>query len=812
MAQSIVFNNATYIIPDVGESNWGQNLTNFFVAIPQGCYQLSGGTAPLTADLSFGSSFGIFAKYLTSVTSTPATAGAVRLARADSIEWRNQLNNANLALAVDSSNNLLWNGDIIATASASPVLSITGTANQIIASSATGNVTLSTPQDIGTGSGPTFDHITLAKTTNQIILGTTNTTTIDSVAPSASRVYTIPDAGGAANIVLDAGNYTIAGTWTFSNALTITPTTNQLVLGTTRTITLSATQPASSSRVYTFPDAGAAANVVLDQGNYTIAGTWSFSNSITLASSKAIILTDNSTNTVTLKATNSTTSWTLSLPTTHGSSGQFLQTDGSGNTSWQAGGSGTVVSSTAGNLALYPSSSNSVSDTYVQNTHNITLGIASQGSRSANLTMTIPNPGNAITAANVVLDQGAYTIAGAWTHTATLTMSGATIAMGSQKITGLANGTAATDAAAFGQLASQVATNAGLPRNRIVNGEMLFDQRKEGSAYTANGTPTSQYTLDMVKAFNNQSGQGVFTIQQLTTTPPTGFQNYVRFKTTTADASIASTDVYSFELITEGCMTRDFLFGTASAQTVTLSFWARSSLTGTFGGCIQNAGGVRCYVFNYTIAAANTWTYCTVTAAGDTSGTWTTAQGVLGLNIGFDLGSGSSFQGVVNTWNAFDSFTTSGATQLIGTVNATLDFTGFQLEIGPNATAFEYRSYDDYLRLCQRYFSKTYEIGTAVGTVTSTNLSSITAAIESTNLPGSGLIMRYPVKMSFIPTLKLYAADGTADKWLWYTAAGVSTLRTSLTNNAGTYGFEIYQSTTSTELYANGHWYAECAF
>lgn len=397
MAESITFNNATYIIPDVGESNWGQNLTNYFVAIPSGCYQLSGGTSPLTADLSFGSNFGIFAKYLTSVTTTPATAGVVRLAKTDAIEWRNNANGANLALAIDGSDNLLWNGHILATSSTSPVLSIAGTSNEITASAATGNVTLSIPSTL--------------------------------IAPGSIAATT-----------------TLSGT-----AGTLTNTTNQLILGTTNTTTLSATAPAAS-RTYTIPDAGGAANVVLDAGNYTIAGTWNFSNSITLASSKALILTDNTTNTLTLKATNSTTSWTMALPAGHGSNGQFLQTDGSGNTSWQNGGSGTVQSGTAGNLTLYPSSTASVSDTYVQNTHNITLGIAAQASRSAALAITIPNPGNAITAANVVLDQGAYTIAGALTLSSTLTMSGATIAMGSQKITGLANGTASTDAAAFGQI------------------------------------------------------------------------------------------------------------------------------------------------------------------------------------------------------------------------------------------------------------------------------------------------------------------------------------------------------------------------
>ncbi len=115
MAQSIVFNNATYIIPDVGESSWGQNLTNFFVAISSGCYQLSGGTNPLTADLSFGSNFGLFAKYLTSVTATPATAGAVRLAKTDAIEWRNTAGGGNLPLAINSSDELTFNGAVVTT-------------------------------------------------------------------------------------------------------------------------------------------------------------------------------------------------------------------------------------------------------------------------------------------------------------------------------------------------------------------------------------------------------------------------------------------------------------------------------------------------------------------------------------------------------------------------------------------------------------------------------------------------------------------------------------------------------------------------
>ncbi len=204
------------------------------------------------------------------------------------------------------------------------------------------------------------------------------------------------------------------GNTTITGSLTITPTTNQLVLGTTHTITIDSVAPAASE-IYTIPDAGSAANFVLDQGNYTIAGTWTFSNNITLASSKAIVFTDNTTNTVTMEATNSTTSYTLKLPTTSGTSGYFLQTNGSGVTSWQPGGSGTISSGTAGQLAVYTGST------------------------------TVGSTGETLSSGKVVgVDGSGYP-----------STTAQALSMQSEKITSLANGSANTDAVAFGQILGQ---------------------------------------------------------------------------------------------------------------------------------------------------------------------------------------------------------------------------------------------------------------------------------------------------------------------------------------------------------------------
>ena len=240
-------------------------------------------------------------------------------------------------------------------------------------------------------------------------------------------------------------------------------------------------------------------------------------------------------------------------------------------------------------------------------------------------------------------------------------------------------------------------------KNLIINGNMLIDQRQAGAASTAdNSRPLDRYNFRTV-------GGGGVSVQQSTESPD-NFKNSMAVTVATADTSIASTDTYMLRQTLEGLNTSHLGFGTSAAKTITLSFWVRSSLTGTFGGSITNYAANRSNVFQYAISSANTWEKKTVTIAGDTSGTWlTTNSGSLVLY--FDWGSGSNYNGTANTWAAANHRRVSGNVNLIGTGSATWYLTGVQIEVGDAATEFEHRPYGTELGLCQRYYQQPIDSG-----------------------------------------------------------------------------------------------------
>jgi hypothetical protein len=270
------------------------------------------------------------------------------------------------------------------------------------------------------------------------------------------------------------------------------------------------------------------------------------------------------------------------------------------------------------------------------------------------------------------------------------------------------------------------------------------------------------YTIDRWLAFPLQASK--FSVQQNagSVTPPAGFVNYLGVTSTSAYSVVAS-DTFLIAQAFEGFNVSDLDFGKATAKTVTLSFWVRSSLTGTFGGSLAGATITRSYPFNYTISSANTWEYKSITIPGDTSGTWSTDNSSFGA-VRFGLGSGSTFSGTAGSWTAGNVVQPTGSVSVVGTNGATFYITGVQLEAGSTATDFERRPYGTELALCQRYFYKTYDPGVAVGT------SGAVGGILCETL-ASGTLTRLKafnpqlaVSMRATPTVTLYSQTGTADR------------------------------------------------
>ena len=288
-------------------------------------------------------------------------------------------------------------------------------------------------------------------------------------------------------------------------------------------------------------------------------------------------------------------------------------------------------------------------------------------------------------------------------------------------------------------------------RNRIINGDMRIDQRNAGASVT----PTnSQYLVDRWQASLTQASK--YTVQQNagTITPPEGFKNYLGF-TSSSSYSVLSGDVFGFGQVVEGFNAADFGWGSANAKTVTLSFWVYSSLTGNFGGALKNDGDTRNYPFTYTISAANTWEKKTITVAGDTTGTWGTSNDV-GVNIRFSLGCGSTYSGTAGAWTGTNVWQPTGSVSVVGTSGATFYITGVQLEAGSVATPFEHRQYGQELALCQRYYTKTYDIADPPGTAGFGYRGAIrSTAINTTTYMSFGN-WSFPVSMRAAPSVTVY--------------------------------------------------------
>lgn len=282
----------------------------------------------------------------------------------------------------------------------------------------------------------------------------------------------------------------------------------------------------------------------------------------------------------------------------------------------------------------------------------------------------------------------------------------------------------------------------GLPlsqRNKIINGKMEIAQR--GTSFP--GLASTTYTLDRFAV--SFGGTALATVSQQGDVPTSNeFQSSLRVAITTADASIIASDFGAVFQSVEGFNARDLI-----GRTFTLSFWVRSSKTGSHCIALRNSGNDRSYVAEYIINVANTWEFKVITVSGGliTAGTWNWTNGS-GVTVLWSLAAGTAFQTTAGTWQTGNFLATTNQVNCLDTVGNIFAITGVQLEAGPVATPFEHRPYGAELALCQRYYWRFSGISLG-GVLAGGDAYSTTLVISA---------IRNPVAMRAAPTASISGA------------------------------------------------------
>jgi len=237
-------------------------------------------------------------------------------------------------------------------------------------------------------------------------------------------------------------------------------------------------------------------------------------------------------------------------------------------------------------------------------------------------------------------------------------------------------------------------------KNRIINGDFRVSQYNGANSVALS---SSGYAIDRWNHSFNFGSQLTVGQNLNSITPPVGFSYYFGLQNSSSAYSIGSSTYGQLRQNIEGLNVSDLQWGTSNAKAVTISFWVYASVTGNYSLILQNYSNALTYATTYTITSANTWTYITITVPGPTSGSFPTTNAGCFL-IDFNLGTGSSQStSTTNSWFSGNYLNVTGTVQLVANANAVLYLTGVQLEVGTQATSFDYRPYGTELQLCQRY-------------------------------------------------------------------------------------------------------------
>ncbi len=301
--------------------------------------------------------------------------------------------------------------------------------------------------------------------------------------------------------------------------------------------------------------------------------------------------------------------------------------------------------------------------------------------------------------------------------------------------------------------------------NRIINGGMQIDQVNEGASYAVSTSNAQAYALDQWIVTCQSAGASGVTAQRVADAP-SGLTNSLKVTVGTGSAVGASEFLLINQKI-EGNFVDDLAYGTANARPASLSFWVKSSQTGTFAVSLMNSSNLRAYVASFTIASANTWTLVTIqNIPGDQSGTWLTGSNV-GLILFITVAMGTTWQtSTLNAWQGGPEWASTAQTNsVLSTNGATFQVAGVQLNSGPFNQAFEKRPYANELDLCLRYYEKTFLQGTAVAQAAGTGTGEIFILSNNTAVGTNYYLWPFAVKKRTAATIVTYNPNASNANW-----------------------------------------------
>lgn len=347
-----------------------------------------------------------------------------------------------------------------------------------------------------------------------------------------------------------------------------------------------------------------------------------------------------------------------------------------------------------------------------------------------------------------------------------------------------------------------VLNNSAFP-NIIIGGNFTTNPWQRGTTFTSIGS--GAYSADRFwYAYNGGGVNDALKTADSPTVAEAGVYSTscLHFDVTTADASIASGEFYCTVYKVEGYDIAAAGFGQSGTRYVTLSFWHKHTITGTYSVSFRNGANDRSYIAEYTQAVADTWEKATITIAVDTSGTWLYTNGN-GLDICFAIACGSTYATSPNSWTAGNYLASTNQVNGMSSTSNNFKLALIKLELGSIATPYPVENEQQVLARCQRYFSKTFSQGVTPSNSSADSNGTQMMTMQVANQNGSsGIVWNYPVTMRGNPTITLYnyRTAGTDGQW----DSGSSSLANASTASVGTQGALLYDAGATASV---ARWY-----